>query len=96
MLRRIAVTLGFVSVFVLPGRIHAGAKDGWVAATVSPKKGVVDDPKDAALVAGCGAGIESSLVVVARELAQALATKGELPDAQEIEWRQRRAGNPHV
>lgn len=94
--RRIAVTLGFVSVLVLPIRLEAGPKDGWVLDTVSPKKGLADDPKDAPLIAACGAGIEASLVVVAREVVQALATKGELPDAQEIEWRQRKAGNPHV
>lgn len=96
MVRRIAVTLGFVSVLVLPASSGAGGKDGWVAETTSPKKGLADDPKDATLVAACGGGIEASLVVVARELAQALASKGELPDAQEIEWRQRKAGNPHV
>lgn len=94
MQRRIAVTVLFVSVLVLPE--PSRAKDGWVAETRSPMKGIVDDPKDAAIAASCGGGIEASLQVVARELAQALATKGELPDAQEIEWRQRKAGNPHV
>lgn len=96
MVRRIAVTLGFVSVAVLPGSSAAGPKDGWATETVSPKKGAADDPLDAALIAGCGGGIEASLVGVAREVVQALANRGELPDAQEIEWRQRKAGNPHV
>lgn len=85
-----------LAALVVPHRVDAGgAKDGWVAATSSPTKGTVNDPKDAPIVAGCGA-IEASLVTVAGELANALASRGELPDAQEIEWRQRRAGNPHV
>ena len=86
-----------LSALALPHRVDAGGagKDGWVTETSSPTKGTVNDPKDAPVLAGCGA-IEASLVVVAGELASVLATKGELPDAQEIEWRQRRAGNPHV
>lgn len=79
----------------LAHRVEAGGKDGWVAETASPKKGAVNDPGDAPLIAACGA-VEASLVTVAAELAQVLVTRGELPDAQEIEWRQRRAGNPHV
>ncbi len=74
----------------------APAKDVWVAHTSSPKPGTVNDPKDAPLVAGCGGGVDATLVVVANELAHVLATRGELPDAQELEWRQRKAGNPHV
>ncbi len=92
MIRRAALVVALLS---LAHRVEAGAKDGWAAETASPKKGTVNDPGDAPLIAACGA-VESSLVTVASELAQVLATRGELPDAQEIEWRQRRAGNPHV
>jgi uncharacterized protein YkwD len=88
---RLCACLALVTV---PHRVTAGPA-GWVNETSSPKKGTVNDPKDAPIVAACGA-IETSLVNVASELASALAIKGELPDAQEIEWRQRRAGNPHV
>ncbi|MBI2388690.1 MAG: CAP domain-containing protein [Deltaproteobacteria bacterium] len=96
MVRRLAPILALASLLAVPHRVEAGAKDAWVPATQSPKKGAVDDPKDAPIVAACGAGVDASLMAVARELAHALATKGELPDAQEIEWRQRKAGNPHV
>lgn len=92
MIRRAFVIVALLGV---AQRVEAGGKDGWVSDTASPKKGTVNDPKDAPLIAGCGA-VEASLVTVAGELAQVLATRGELPDAQEIEWRQRRAGNPHV
>jgi uncharacterized protein YkwD len=87
--------LGCLALALLPHRVEANGKAGWVAQTTSPQKGAVADPKDAPLIAAC-AGVEASLVTVASELAQVLVDKGELPDAQEIEWRQRRAGNPHV
>lgn len=93
--RRLAI-LGSLLGALLPHRVDAGPKAGWVAETSSPRKGAAADPKDAPLIAACGGGVEASLVAVAGELAQVLADKGELPDAQEIEWRQRRAGNPHV
>lgn len=93
--RRSAI-LGGVLLALLPHRVDAGAKGLWVAETTSPKKGSVADPKDAPLVTACGGGVEESLVTVASELAQVLAQKGELPDAQEIEWRLRKSGNPHV
>jgi len=94
-MRRLAI-LGSLLGSLLPHRVDAGPKAGWVAETSSPRKGAAADPKDAPLIAACGGGVEASLVAVAGELAQVLADKGELPDAQEIEWRQRRAGNPHV
>ncbi len=93
--RRLAI-LGSLLFTLLPHRVDAGSKEPWVAETASPRKGAVTDPKDAPLVAACGGGIETSLVTVAGELAQVLAQKGELPDAQGIEWRLRKAGNPHV
>jgi uncharacterized protein YkwD len=94
-MRHWAVLAG-VFAALLPHRVEAGSKDVWVTETASPKKGAAADPKDAPLIAACGGGAEASLVAVAGELAQVLAEKGELPDAQEIEWRQRKAGNPHV
>jgi uncharacterized protein YkwD len=94
--RRIAVTLAVVWAAVLPGRSSAGPKGTWAVETSSPRKGAPDDAMDAALVAACGGGIEASLVAAAREVAQVLVAKGELPDAQEIDWRLRKAGDPHV
>src|SRR4051812_5421972 len=68
----------------------------WVDVTKSPRAGLANDPVDAPIAQLCGGGLDGSLVTVATEIAQVLAIAGELPDAQEIEWRQRKAGNPHV
>jgi uncharacterized protein YkwD len=68
----------------------------WVDTTTSPRAGMTNDPIDAPIAKLCGGGLDGSLMTVATEVAQVLAIFGELPDAQEIEWRQRKAGNPHV
>lgn len=68
----------------------------WVKETVSPQAGVALPLSDAPLVKGCGGGLDRALVTVALELARVLAERGKLPDAQEIEWLQRKAGSPHV
>jgi len=68
----------------------------WVSDTSSPRPGIVNDPIDAPIAKLCGGGLDGSLLTVATEIAQVLAIRGELPDAQEIEWRQRKAGNPQV
>jgi uncharacterized protein YkwD len=68
----------------------------WASDTSSPRLGIPNDPIDAPIAKLCGGGLDASLLTVATEIAQALAIRGELPDAQEIEWRQRKAGNPHV
>jgi len=77
---------------------HAGPATPpmWAASTTSPRPGALNDPQDKPVGKACGGGLDSALVSVAQELAQVLATEGHLPDAQEIEWLQRRAGNPHV
>lgn len=80
-----------------PQRVDAAAaKESWAGDTHSPTPGLANDPKDRLLVAACGGGIDATLVTVAASLAADLAIEGALPDAQEIEWRQRKAGNPHV
>ena len=68
----------------------------WASSTSSPRVGIPNDPIDAPIAKLCGGGLDASLLTVATEIAQVLATRGELPDAQEIEWRQRKAGNPQV
>ncbi|GAC1352509.1 MAG: hypothetical protein NVSMB1_16070 [Polyangiales bacterium] len=73
-----------------------GAKGDWAKLTSSPRPGVVNDPADAPLGKLCGGGVDAALVAVAGELAEVLAAEGVLPDAQEIEWHQRKAGSPHV
>jgi uncharacterized protein YkwD len=75
---------------------HRVATADWAAQSASPTSASPADPKDKAVIAACGGGIDAALVTVATSLASDLATKGELPDAQEIEWRQRKAGDPHV
>ncbi|MEO7095530.1 MAG: CAP domain-containing protein [Polyangiales bacterium] len=72
------------------------APNPWAAETSSPRPGIPNDPIDGPLAKLCGGGLDASLLTVATEIAQVLAVRGELPDAQEIEWRQRKAGNPHV
>ncbi|MGZ3421717.1 MAG: CAP domain-containing protein [Polyangiales bacterium] len=85
--------LGVMCAILLPHRVAAA---DWVAATATPTSASPADAKDKPVVAACGGGIDAALVTVATSLANDLATKGELPDAQEIEWRQRKAGDPHV
>ncbi len=79
------------------GDASAGAAaNPWASDTFSPRPGLVDDTRDAPLAALCKGGIDGALVTVAGELASSLATRAELPDAAEIEWRMRKAGSPHV
>ena len=72
------------------------ASNPWASETMSPRPGIPNDATDAPIANVCGGGVDGGLMTVATELAQSLAIHGELPDAQEIEWRQRKAGNPHV
>ena len=92
--RALLFALPFVTVVAQAG--PPSAPPAWATSTASPRPGVVDDPQDAPVGKVCGGGLDVALTTVARELAQLLALEGHLPDAQEIEWRQRKAGNPHV
>jgi uncharacterized protein YkwD len=96
---RFALTLVGMAVVVVGMVAHAGptpAPAAWAANTSSPRVGTVNDPQDAPVGKVCGGGVDQALVSVAQELATSLAAEGHLPDAQEIEWQQRKAGNPHV
>lgn len=68
----------------------------WAEVTASPQAGAISNAADAPIGEVCGGGIDGSLSTVAVEVVAALAKNGSLPDAQEIEWRQRKAGSPHV
>lgn len=85
--------LGVMCVILLPHRV---ANAEWVTQSASPLAASPADSSDKSVVAACGGGIDAALATVATSLASDLAAKGELPDAQEIEWRQRKAGDPHV
>jgi uncharacterized protein YkwD len=76
--------------------VPAPPTNPWAEVTASPRAGAASNAGDAAIAAACGGGIDGSLATVAAEVVQSLATHGALPDAQEIEWRQRKAGSPHV
>jgi uncharacterized protein YkwD len=92
--RRWFRVLASTAIVALVASDAAAAETTWASDSRSPRPGKVS-VADADLAALCGGGVDASLVVVARELAEILATKGQLPEAQEIDWRQRRAGSPH-
>ncbi len=101
--RRVGMALLMLACVSIGARSSAGptplvlpAPNPWVAETKSPRPGIPNDPLDGPITKLCGGGVDASLTTVATELAQVLAIRGELPDAQEIDWRQRKAGNPHV
>ena len=83
---------------LLLGQGHAAAeeKGTWSKETQSPQPGAVLEIADAPLAKLCGGGADKALTAVAVDLARTLATRGSLPDAQEVEWLQRKAGDPHV
>lgn len=68
----------------------------WVSDTFSPRPANPADPRDAPVAAACEGGLDAALQVVAAEVVRGYADTGELPDAQTLEYLQRRAGNPHV
>jgi len=76
--------------------VAAPPTNPWAEVTASPRAGAASNEGDAAIAAACGGGVDGSLATVAAEVVQSLAAHGALPDAQEIEWRQRKAGRPHV
>src|SRR5439155_12207534 len=94
-------SISAIVVLVVAARASAGAgkpsppTNPWADTTTSPRAGAVSSTTDAAIADACGGGIDGSLATVAAEVVQALATNGTLPDAQEVEWRQRKAGSPH-
>lgn len=79
----------------VPGA-SAGPTSTWVKETVSPQGGAAIPLRDTPLIKACGNGADRALVTVAQALARVLVERGKLPDAQEIEWLQRKAGSPHV
>ncbi|MFI5298160.1 MAG: CAP domain-containing protein [Polyangiales bacterium] len=85
-----------VSVAWVRGDSSAAATASWASETFSPRPDTVPDPRDAKLAALCGGGLDAGLDAAASDLAPGLIETGELPDAQEIEFRQRMHGNPHV
>lgn len=74
----------------------AAAKVAWVSDTFSPRPTGTPDPRDAAIAAVCEGGLDGALQRVAEEVVRSFAATGSLPDAQALEFMQRRAGNPHV
>ncbi len=81
---------------MIGGPTSAATTSIWANETFSPRPDTVPDPRDGKLAALCGGGLDAALDAAAADLAPGLIEHGELPDAQEIEFRQRMHGNPHV
>jgi hypothetical protein len=81
-----------------PATVEAGPPPitAWERETFSPRPANVADPRDAPVAAACEGGLDQGLMRVADQVVRTYAEGGELPDAQTLEYLQRRAGNPHV
>ncbi len=78
------------------GAASSTPKSPWASDTFSPRPTGTADPRDAAIAAVCEGGLDAALQLVAEEVVRSFAATGALPDAQALEFMQRRAGNPHV
>ncbi len=72
------------------------SRASWATDTYSPRPATLPDPRDAEVAAACGGGIDAALDAVAEQVVRSFAATNELPEAQQLEFLQRRAGNPHV
>jgi hypothetical protein len=88
--------VGVSSASGTPPTAGPAARVAWASDTFSPRPTQTPDPRDAAIAAVCEAGLDGALQLVADEVVRSFAASGVLPDAQALEFMQRRAGNPHV